>query len=154
MHVCYSLMLCCFEAFVAPATKFLHACSAANYSYLHFHSVRLAVAGGWCWFVVRKIRLAGAGLMWEKNTVGWLQQKRVFASCCIKPTSWFHILLCICLGLTTSDAQMHPTEHTPSCLLQRSTRNIFVWTKQPIKATCCFWTLTNWDYNFKKTLTN
>jgi len=42
------------------------------------HSVRCTVAGGWCWFVVRKKYcwwlLAGAGLVWEKNTVGWMQR--------------------------------------------------------------------------------
>ena len=78
VHVFYSLMLCCFEAFAAHATKLLHVCSAANYGYLH-------------------------------------------------STSWFHILLCICLGPTTLDAQMHPEQHTPSPLLQRSTREIYIW---------------------------
>ena len=32
------------------------------------------MAGGWCWF---GSWLAGAGLVWEKNTVGKLQQNRV-----------------------------------------------------------------------------
>ena len=50
------------------------------------HSVRLAVAGGWCWFVVRKkyagwpCLVAGADLVWEKNIIGWLQPNRVRCS--------------------------------------------------------------------------
>jgi len=60
------------------------------------------LAGGWCWFAVRKKNtfdwwlVAGADLMWEKNTTGWLTDKLNENRAQFANQSWtFWLLICL-----------------------------------------------------------
>ena len=90
---------CCFCLTVYYSN--IHSHLNGGYVCIH-HFVRLVVAGGWCWFVMREKYcwlVPSADLVWEKNTIGVIdrQAKRLFLlhysrlqmSLCFNPNLYF-----------------------------------------------------------------